>query len=344
MPAIAVADALRAEGATVSFIGTRERLEAKLLPEAGYELDFIRVTGISRRNPLRAVAAVGRAARAVGAARRLLRERDADVVLGGGGYVAGPVGYAAIRERLPLILTEADSHLGLANRFLAGRADRVCLAFPIEGREDERYVITGRPIPRTVREADRSKARARFEIREKESCLAAFGGSLGARSINEATLDAFLDGHGADRVLHITGSRDYEEIRARWEKAGSPGHYSVIEYEPHLGDVLAACDLIVARAGGSVFEIAALARPAILVPYEAATGDHQTHNAKWMEENGAAVAIADRDLNPERLRSTVTELLATPERLAEMSAASRRLAKPDAAERIAAEVLRVVAA
>ncbi len=147
MPALAVADALAERGAEVSFIGTRERAEAKLVPAAGYEIDFLNVTGMDRSNPLRAAAALGRAAVAVGAARRLLRERGADAVMGGGGYVAAPAGIAAVGMRIPLVLTEADSHLGLTNRMLAPRARRVCLAFPIEGREGPRYLLTGTPGP-----------------------------------------------------------------------------------------------------------------------------------------------------------------------------------------------------
>ena len=342
MPAIAVADALRAEGAQVSFLGTRERAEAELVPAAGYEIDFLRVSGLDRRNPLRAALAAIRSARAVGAARRLLAERGAEAVLGGGGYVAGPAGLAAVRIGLPLVLTEADSHLGLANRLLARRAKRVCLAFPIPGREGAPYLITGRPVPRAVLEADRGAARARFGLSEGERCLAVIGGSLGARSINLAAFAAFAEGGGKARVIHIAGRRDYSELERRWRQAGSPGDYTLLAYEPDLGDVLAACDLVLARAGGSVMEVAAAGRPAVLVPYPHATGDHQDANAQWMADGGAAVVIPDAELEPTRLALAVTDLLGDPSRLAEMAAASARLARPDAAERIAAEVLEAI--
>jgi UDP-N-acetylglucosamine--N-acetylmuramyl-(pentapeptide) pyrophosphoryl-undecaprenol N-acetylglucosamine transferase len=188
-----------------------------------------------------------------------------------------------------------------------------------------------------VLEADRGKARKRFGIAEDEPCLLVFGGSLGARSINEAAIEAF--GEGTARVLHVAGRRDYPELMRRWERAGSPKRYELIEYEPHLGDVLAASDLVVARAGGSVFEIAAAGRPAVLVPYPHATADHQTANARWMADAGGAVTIADAELTAERLRAVVLELLADPDRLARMREASRRIARPDAAESVAAEVL-----
>jgi UDP-N-acetylglucosamine--N-acetylmuramyl-(pentapeptide) pyrophosphoryl-undecaprenol N-acetylglucosamine transferase len=350
VPAIAVADALRAEGAQVSFLGTRDRAEADLVPEAGYEIDFLRVSGLDRRNPLKAAVAAIRAGRAVGAARRVLERRRADVVLGGGGYVAGPAGLAAVRMGLPLVLTEADSHLGLANRMLARRARRVCLAFPIRGRDGAPYVVTGRPVPRPVLEADATVARRRFGIPEPADCVTVVGGSLGALSINLAAFDAFArperglphDHVGQPWVLHVAGRRDYGRLRRRWDEEGRPERYALIQYEPDLGDVLAAADLVVARAGGSVMEIAAAGRPAILIPYPHATADHQTTNARWMADGGAAVVIPDAELTPERLSSQVAGLLADEDRLREMSIAARRLAKPDAAKRIAREVLGVV--
>jgi UDP-N-acetylglucosamine--N-acetylmuramyl-(pentapeptide) pyrophosphoryl-undecaprenol N-acetylglucosamine transferase len=351
VPAIAVADALRADGAEVSFLGTRDRAEAELVPEAGYEIDFLRVSGLDRRNPLKAARAAWRAWRAVGVAQRKLAAARADVVLGGGGYVSGPVGWAAVRMGLPLVLTEADSHLGLTNRLLARRAHRVCLAFPIPGRDGDPYVVTGRPIPRAVLEADPAVARRRFGIPEPADCVTIVGGSLGARSINLAAYDAFTrlehglhphDAIGRPWILHVAGRRDYPELRRRWEEGGRPERYTLIQYEPNLGDVLAAADLVVARAGGSVLEIAAAGRPAILIPYPYATGDHQRTNARWMAQGGAAVVIPDRELTPERLTDEIAELLRDEDRLRAMSIAARRLAKPNAAERIAREVLGAV--
>lgn len=343
VPALAVADELRASGARVSFLGTPERLEATLVPASGYEIDFLRLRGIDRSAPLKAAGAAALAVAAVPAARRALRRRGAQVVMGGGGYVAGPAGLAALSARTPLVLTEADRHLGLANRLLAGRATRVCLAFPIAGREGPRYAVTGRAVPASIPAADRGAARRRFEIGAQERCLLVFGGSQGARSINLCALDAFLgDGPAADRdyhVIQIAGHRDYPDARARFEAAGRPPGYTLLEYEPDLADTLAACDLVLARAGGSVFELAAAGRPAILVPYPHATAGHQQANAAWMADAGAAVMIEDAELEPGRLAVTVEALFADRARLERMAAAARGLARPDAARRIADQVL-----
>ena len=342
MPALAVADALRASGAEVSFLGTPDRSEAQLVPDAGYEIDFLSVRGLDRRNPVRAAGALALAARAVPAARTALRKRGARVVLGGGGYVAAPAGIAAVGMSLPLVLTEADRHLGLANRLLARRARRVCLAFPIAGLAAERYVVTGRPVPAAIASADASAARERFGLAPGQRCLLVFGGSQGARSINDAALDGLLTPERARafHVIHIAGTRDFEQARTRLARSGAgAAEYTLLAYEPGLADALAACDLVLARAGASVFELAAAGRPAILVPYPHATGRHQHANAEWMAGAGAAVVLEDSELDGKVVRSTATELLADEARLGEMSAASASLAKADAADRVAAEVL-----
>jgi UDP-N-acetylglucosamine--N-acetylmuramyl-(pentapeptide) pyrophosphoryl-undecaprenol N-acetylglucosamine transferase len=332
VPALAVAEALRADGAEVSFIGGG-RAEAQLVPAAGFELRALAVQGLSRTNPVRALRAAGLAAAAVPRARSMLSELSPDAVMGGGGYVAGPVGLAAASLRLPLVLTEADSHLGLTNRLLAPLARRVCLAFPLRGREGARYRVTGRPIPPPA--SDRAAARRRFGLDEHDTCVLVFGGSLGSRSINLAAVEAFA---GAPfRVLHICGRRDYPDLAARALGDG----YELLPYL-ELGDfglALAAANLAVARAGGSVFELAANGLPAVLIPFPHAAGDHQSSNARWMAEVGAAVVIADGELTGPRLGGEVASLLADERRLAAMAAAARGLARPRAAADVADELL-----
>jgi UDP-N-acetylglucosamine--N-acetylmuramyl-(pentapeptide) pyrophosphoryl-undecaprenol N-acetylglucosamine transferase len=337
VPALAIADALRAEGADVEFVGG-ERAEAELVPAAGYPFHTLPVLGIDRRNPVKAVRAIARAASATIRARNLLRTIGADVVIGGGGYVAGPVGLAARSLRLPLVLTEADSHLGIANRMLAPTADRVFLAFPLDGRDGDRYSVVGRPIPAGTLDADRAKARERFGIDPDELCLLVFGGSLGARTINDAAFEAF--GAAAPcAILHACGQRDYADLARRLEQLGSPPHYRLHAYIQPFADALAAADLTVARSGGSVFEVAAAGLPSILVPYPHATADHQALNARHIAAGGAAVVVPDGELDGPRLAREVGALLSREDRLREMSRAARALARPDAAERIAREVL-----
>ncbi len=330
VPALAVAERLQDAGAEVVFVGG-ERAEARLVPAAGYELRTIGVAGLSRTNPLRAARAVGLAALAVRSAGRILSELQPAAVLGAGGYVAGPVGLAAVRKRIPLVLTEADSHLGITNRLLARRAKRVCLAFPIDGRRGERYRVTGRPVSPPA--TDRAAARARFDLSDDDTCVLVFGGSLGAQRINEAAIDAFRD--APFRVLHASGRRDYDDLADR-----VPGeHYDLRAYIDDFAEALAACDLCVARSGGSIFEIAAAGKPALLVPYPHASADHQTSNARWMADAGAAIVVPDEELTPARLGEEVGALLADPVGLAAMASASAAIARPDAAQTVANELL-----
>ena len=328
IPALAVADALRDAGAEVVFAGG-ERAERTLVPEAGYELRTLRVVPLPRRSPSGALRAAAVDSRAVGKARGLIAELRPAAVLGAGGYVAGPVGLGAVLHRTPLVLMEADSHLGLTNRLLAPWARRVCLAFPLEGRGGPRYRVTGRPVPASA--ADRDAARARFGLDPGEVCVLVFGGSQGARSINRAAVAAFA-GAGF-RVLHAAGERDLPSL-----SAPGPG-YDLRGFIPNFSEAIAASDLVVARAGGSVFEVAAQGRPMILIPYPHATADHQTANARYFERAGAAVVIPDAELSAARLAGEAGRLLADPGTLTAMGRAAAELARPDAAREIADELL-----
>ncbi len=336
VPALAVAEELRAEGAEVVFIGGR-RAEAQLVPAAGFPLHTIAVEGLSRSNPLHAMRALARAGAAIPRTRALLSQLAPDAVMGGGGYVAGPVGVAALSMRIPLVLTEADSHLGVTNRLLAPFARRVCLAFALPGRDGASYRVTGRPVPPPAR--DRAAARSRFGVRADASCVLVFGGSLGARSINLAAIDAFAN--APFQVLHISGRRDYAELAAR----DLPPGYDLREYLSleDFAEALSVADLVVARAGGFVFEIAAHGLPAILVPYPHASGDHQSANARWLSDAGAALVIDDDELSAARLGAEVAALLGDRERLAAMSAAASALARPEAAREVALELLQAAA-
>ena len=256
-------------------------------------------------------------------------------MLGAGGYVAGPVGLAAVLRRLPLVLMEADSHLGLTNRLLAPAARRVCLAFPIAGRDGSRYRVTGRPVPAPA--TDRAAARKRFGIAARRDVRAR------VRRLPGGPIDQPRGGRGVrGRALPCAARRR----RARPARpTGARGRTTTFAATSRdFGEALVASDLVVARSGGSIFEIAAHGRPAVLIPYPYATADHQTANARFMERAGAAIVIPDAELTPARLAQEVGRLLADHGRLAAMARASAALAKPDAARDIAREVLAAVRA
>src|SRR5713226_3042682 len=192
-PSLAVAEALQRRGVQVTFAGTPDRIEARLVPEAGYELDTFRISGLPRRPSPELVRALLLAARAPRACACILESRRPDVVLGGGGYVAGPMVYAAARKRIPTALMEADAHLGLANRLAAPFAARIFLSFPIARREGSKYRVTGRPIPARSQVLPRDESRSLFGLPREGPVLLVFGGSLGAHVLNELAIEAFGD-------------------------------------------------------------------------------------------------------------------------------------------------------
>jgi UDP-N-acetylglucosamine--N-acetylmuramyl-(pentapeptide) pyrophosphoryl-undecaprenol N-acetylglucosamine transferase len=329
LPALAVAESLRQLGAEVCFASNAD---SRLVRDAGYELDVFGVEGFPRELSMRLAKAVGRAAAAVPACVGILRKRRPDVVLGGGGYVAGPMVLAAGTMRIPAALSEADARFGLANRLAAPFAKSVFLAFPIEGLEPPKYQVVGRPIPARSQPLDASEARRRFGLPETGSVVLLFGGSQGAHRLNEAALQAFASSGPA--VLHLAGERDYPALAARSVRAD----YRLLPFTDDFGAALSAADLVVARAGGSVWEVAAAGRPALLVPYPHATADHQTENARYFERGGGAVVVLEPDLD---LRRQVDELLSDPQRLGEMGESMKALARPNAADDIAKELLRL---
>ena len=342
-PALATADALRADGATVTFIGTGRGSGAGLVAAAGIDDDVVPMRGLERRLAPKNLIAVALAAAAVPRAMAILRRRRADVVIGGGGYVAGPVALAAWLMRIPVLLTEADSHLGMANRLAAPIARRVALAFPIAGRTGDKYVVTGRPIGPEVRAATRAAGRAALGIADDAMCVLVVGGSQGARTINRAVAQAFGDGPSFE-LIHLAGAGQLDDVRALLADRAPGARYHLYGYLDNFHDAVAAADLVVSRAGGSVFELAAIGRPAILVPYPHATADHQTKNAQWLVDAGAAVLVPDAECTAERIATLVAELLAEPARRDAMALAARTVARPDAAQAIAAAALQLATA
>ena len=336
LPALAVAEALTARGVYVTFAGSPDRVEAQLVPERGYEFDAFRVAGFPRRPGVELLRAVGLAAASPAACARILARRRPDVVLGSGGYVAGPMVLAAWVRRIPAALAEADAHLGLANRLAAPFARRVFLALPVDGRAGEKYEAVGRPIPERSRAAGRDEARAALGLPAEQPVVLVFGGSLGARVLNELAVAAW--GEAGPAVLHLCGRRDYEALRGRVSRSD----YVLRPFLDEIGLAYGAADVAVARAGGSVWELAAAGLPAVLVPGEFATGGHQEKNARWFENAGGAVVVPEAEAAG--VPGVVTGLLADTARLAAMSEAMRAAARPDAAERIADELVSLAAA
>ena len=300
-PAIAVADALRARGAHVTFAGSADRLEARIVPHAGYALHAIASRALTRRLSFDLIATLwANAVGTVQSAALLWRDRP-DAVIATGGYVCFPAVLAAraLRwtrlHRAAIALLEPNAKPGLTNRMLAPLVDEVWGAFgDADSRFAGKYVRTGVPVRASLRALpSRDEAVASLGLDPERQTLLAMGGSQGARSINDAAIAMVRSLPSGWQLLLVTGESDYERVRA----AMPAGSATVVGYLSDPAAAYAAADLVLARAGASTLaELTAVGRPAILVPYPFAADDHQTINARRFAETGAALVVADHEL------------------------------------------------
>lgn len=335
-PGLAVGEALADLGvdrAEVLYIGGR-RLEATTYPAAGFPFMQVELRGLQRRLSISNLALPGIVWRAVGSIRAELARREVRALLGMGGYVTVPAGLAARRAGASLAVAEQNATAGLANRMMGRWAERAFGSFPTTGGLPGAEWV-GNPIRRHLADFDRGLLRPRaleaWELDPTRPVLGVVGGSLGAAAVNGAVEQMLQSWEGEPLgVLHLAG-RGYD--RAAAAARVSPHRWRVLDFCDQMDSFYAACDLVIARAGGSVAELTATATPGVLVPGGFGSGGHQRANAAYLASAGAAEVVAEDQLD--RLPAVVAALLADPERRAEMARAGRRIARPQAATAIA---------
>ncbi len=338
-PALALGEALRGQGDAVLFVGSERGIEKRLVPEAGFELVTLDARPVIGRGPLARAAALLALARATLAARRLLRARGAKLVIAVGGYASVPAALAAALSRIPVALVNTDAVPGLANRVLARVAKRVFVGWPGAAAAfgaGPRVEVSGVPLRAALRQAFASRAREEKPREDERLHLFAFGGSQGARQINE-TLVAALPALDPARVavVHQTGEADRARVEEAYRAAGFDA--VVTAFERDMPSRYRWADLVVCRAGAiSVAELALAGRPALLVPLAHVGGGEQFANARELERAGAARVLDSRSLTHEDFTRELVALLDDPARLRAMGERAAALARPDAAERIAA--------
>ena len=345
VPAIAIGQALVERGHapdTLHFVGSKRGVEGRMVPAAGFQITLLPGRGIARRLTVDNVGAVAGLVAAVFRSIALLARLRPSVVIAVGGYASVACAVAAAGMRIPLIVAEQNAVPGLANRLASRFAKASAVSF--EGTPLPRAVVTGNPVRAAVMGADRSPAgqaaaRAALGLRVDDVVVAVSGGSLGARRINQATVDLARDwaGRGGVAIRHGIGVRDFPVIsEARPEPVPGGLVYQQIEFEDHMELVLTAADLAVQRAGAStVAELAVVGLPAILVPLPGAPGDHQAANARRLADAGAAVVVPDAELDAARLGRELDRLITDAGTRDAMASAARRLARPDAAAAVA---------
>lgn len=353
-PALAIAGYIREKhpDAVISYIGTPNKLEARLVPEKGYIFKTIEVSGLNRSLSPKGIAknikALSLAAKASVDAAKILKELKPDVVIGTGGYVSGPVLREAAKLGIKTAIHEQNAFPGVTTKMLAPKVNAVMLAMP----EAQQYMkfrnkpyITGNPVRQELLHASREEARKALGI-DGRPLLLSFGGSLGAKYINEAVEGLIKWHNGTGRFYHIhgTGKAGYETMIANLKESGITlsKEVDVREYIKNMDECMAAADLVISRAGAiTLSEITALGKPAVLIPSPYVAENHQFHNAMTLKRAGAAEIIEEKDLSAELLIEVVDRLIENKPKLEKMSAAAKKIAITDANERIYEVIMRL---
>lgn len=353
-PALAIAGYIREKhpDAHISYIGTHDKLEAKLVPEKGYNFRTIEVAGLNRslspKGIIKNVKAISLAAGASLKCAKILKELEPDVVVGTGGYVSGPVLREAARLGIKTAIHEQNAYPGVTTKMLAPKVDAVMLAMP----EAEKYMklknkpyITGNPVRQELLNTSREAARAALGIDERPLLLS-FGGSLGAKYINLA-VEGLIDWHNnTGRFYHIhgTGKSGYESMMNDFKEKGTvlSEEIDVREYIKNMNECMAAADLVISRAGAiTLSEITAMGKPAVLIPSPYVAENHQFHNAMTLKRVGAAEIIEEKDLTSQRLIDVVDGLIENKAKLKKMGENAKKIAITDANERIYEVIMRL---
>ena len=340
-PALSIADACRRRfDAEILFVGAEGRMEMERVPKAGYEIKGLPVAGFNRKNLLKNFSVLLKLRRSMKMARKIIRDFQPDIAVGVGGYASGPTLKVAQKSGIPTLLQEQNSYAGVTNKMLAKGSRKICVAYPGMERffPAEKIVETGNPVRKALTDSSVNTADGRkaFGLDAATPTLLAVGGSLGALSINEAMergIDKLED--AGIQVIWQTGngfaSRAAKAVEGRKGIVTMP-------FIPDMASAYAAADLVISRAGaGTISELELLGKPCILVPSPNVAEDHQTKNARALEQNGAAILIKD-DVCREKLADTAIDLLKQPEKLAAMAKAVKEMAYPESDERIADEI------
>ncbi|MCK8823673.1 undecaprenyldiphospho-muramoylpentapeptide beta-N-acetylglucosaminyltransferase [Fuchsiella alkaliacetigena] len=344
-PGLAIAAAIEEHysQAEIIFLGSADGLEADIVPEAGYRLEVIPCQGLPREVSLKILQSILLSSVGFCQALKKVFSFKPDLVIGTGGYVSGPTILAAVLLRKKTIIHEQNAYPGLTNRLLASKVDKVALSNRAASHhfsDQADLVWTGNPVRPEILTARKEEACLELGLELEKPKLLAFGGSSGARSINQAMEALYpLAEEGQLQIIHITGHQDFERVKEVAQQLGitelERGDTIIKSYLHNMAAALAAADLVVCRAGATALaEITARGIPAILIPYPHAAENHQEHNARSLKKEGAAEVILDEELTGQKLASKVKELIFTEKKLASMAEASKKLGKPQALENI----------
>jgi len=345
-PAIAMAKEFkrRFPQSRITFVGTKEGMESKIIPPQGFELLYIQTRGLSRRSSLSNLLVGFYLLRGLSQAYGILSRKRPDLVVGTGGYVSFPIVFLAGLKGIPVMIQEQNSYPGISTRFLAHFADKVCLAYADSTkyfRSLQKIEVIGNPIRKDLVSGERKQAIKLFGLDESKKTIFIFGGSQGAHGINQVMLRC-LDLLRPDwQIIWQTGERDFGEISRKVKEKKVTT--TVLPFIEDMGSAYAASDLVVARSGAlTLAEITACGKPSILIPFSFATADHQRYNAETLQKQGAAKVILEKDLTAELLAHEINHLLSDENRLRNMAEKSKNMGRPEATSLLVDEMQRLL--
>lgn len=346
-PAISIANTIKRHcpESEFLFVGTKNGMEATLVPKSGYEIEFIEVQGLKRKLTLSNLMSVCKAAGASLKCRKIIKSFRPDVVIGTGGYVSGPLLYAASSMGIPTLIHEQNVFAGMTSRMLSSKVDTVCISFEKSRKSFEKaknVVLTGNPLREELFDITSSDAKRKLGVDDKPF-LVAFGGSLGARKLNETMIDYIKNvENGKYHILFATGEREYNFVTSSLGDVKKDS-VKIVKYIYNMDEVMQAADLLVCRAGAiTVSELNALGKPSILIPSPNVTDNHQYYNAKALADKDAAVLIEEKDLNSWDFTKTVNHLLSDKETLQRMGSNSEKMGIKNASRLILKEIEAII--
>ena len=346
-PALSIADAIRSKqpNAKILFVGADNRMEMQRVPEAGYEIVGLPVAGFERKKLWKNFAVLWKLLKSQCMARKVIKKFAPQVAVGVGGYASGPTLRMAAKMNIPTLIQEQNSYAGVTNKLLAKKAKMICVAYDSMERffPHEKLKLTGNPVRKTLLDmrTNREAAMNEMGLDSSKRCVLIVGGSLGARSINESIIKNIdiVKANPDIQFIWQTGKLYFEEMVRRTNEAGKPGNLIVTDFVSNMANALAAANLVVSRAGaGSISEFALLGKAVILVPSPNVSEDHQTKNAMALVEKNAAIYVADAKAD-EELLATAVKTVMDDKKLAALEENISTMAKPNAAQEIAEEVL-----
>lgn len=339
-PAIAIASEIKNHGGDVLFIGNETSMEKELVPKAGFDIKCIKVSGFQRKLTLTNVKTAYRAAQGLVKTRKIIKEYNPDIVIGCGGYVSGPAVYSAANLKIPTLIHEQNAFPGLTNKILSKVVNTICISFG--GSEkyfktDKKIVFTGNPVRKNILDVSYEDAREKLNI--TKPCVLVFGGSLGAKKINDVMTGYIKN---ADKNIHIiwgTGKRYYDEIMQTVDKESLPDNIEIMPYIYDMDTAMSASDIVVSRAGAiTLSEICAKGKAAVLIPSPYVANNHQEYNARALEKGGAAIILTEGEITSDKLRTIINTLSADKTKLEKMKKCALKMSTANAAKIIYDEI------